>query len=64
MTRYRDVKVGKSSDLMRALEAKDSALAAKLYDASEAAFRKQYPQCTPEWFAQRNQRMCASPQLV
>lgn len=66
MTRYRDVKVGKSSDLMRALEAKDSKLAAKIYDECEANFRKQYPECTPEWFARMNQKqeVCGSPQLA
>lgn len=51
---YKDVRVGKGSDLGKALDEKKPTVAAGLYAVANAEFKLRYPQCTPEWFARIN----------
>lgn len=51
---YKDTRVGKGSDLHKALMEKKPTVVAGLYATANAEFKRQYPQCTAEWFRLKN----------
>jgi len=57
VVKYKDLMVAKGTELYDAIvEKKDNKLAEKLYKKLEDKFKKDYPQCTKEWFASINDR--------
>lgn len=51
---YKGVRVGKGSDLYKALEENKPTVAAGLHAVAMAEFKQRYPECTDEWFLRVN----------